>query len=130
MNKSILIVEDEVILQELYELVLEAKGYVVYTANDGAEGLKQLAATKPDMVLLDVLMPVLDGKDFLRSINTNDYKNTKIVVYSNLSDRETEAEMLRLGACRFVLKSSMTTQDLIALVEEVTDNDLTSATEV
>ena len=119
MNKSILVVEDEKVLQDVYKLVLTSYGYTVHTANNGAEGLRQLAAVKPDIVLLDIFMPVMDGKEFLRNLDTNDYPKTKIIVYTNLSDNQTEAEMLGLGACRFVLKSSMTPRDLIALIEEV-----------
>lgn len=120
MNKTILIVEDEKILQDVYKLVLTSKGYTVHTANNGAEGLKQVAAIQPDMVLLDMFMPVMDGKEFLRNYDTNDYPNTKIVVYTNLSDSETEAEMLGLGAYKFVLKASLAPQDLLALVADVT----------
>ena len=122
MNISILIVEDEKILQDVYKFVLTSKGYTVHLADNGAKGLTQLAATKPDVVLLDIFMPVMDGKEFLRNLNLNDYPDTKIIVYTNLSDSETQAEMLGLGACRFVLKSSMTPRDLIALIEEVTSH--------
>ena len=122
MNKSILVVEDEKVLQDAYKMVLTFKGYTVHTANNGAEGLTQLAATKPDVVLLDIFMPFMDGKEFLRNMDTNDYPHTKIIVYTNLSDSETEAEMLGLGAYRLVLKSSMTPKDLLALIEEVTSD--------
>lgn len=119
MNKSILIVEDEKELLEVYNLVLTYNGYTVHTANNGVEGLMQIAATKPDLVLLDMFMPVMDGKDFLKNLDNTIYPYTKIIVYTNLSDRKTEAEMLNLGACRFVLKASMTPTDLITLVKEV-----------
>jgi CheY-like chemotaxis protein len=112
----ILIVEDEIVLQDVYKLVLSSHGYEVTTANNGAEGLAQLKKVVPDLVLLDVFMPVMDGKEFLRNFDLNDYPHTKIVVYSNLSDSKTEAEMRELGAHDFILKSSMTPQDLIDLV--------------
>lgn len=122
MNTSILIIEDEKVLQDVYKLVLSTKGYTVYTASNGAEGIGQLAAAKPNLVLLDLFMPIMDGKEFLRNIDTNDYPSTKIVVYTNLSDSRTEAEMLSLGAHKCVLKSSMAPQDLIRLVEEMTQS--------
>lgn len=123
MSKSILIVEDEKILQDVYKLVLTTKGYDVHTANNGLEGIKQLKTLAPAMVLLDLFMPVMDGREFLRNIDTNDYPTTKIVVYTNLSDSETEAEMLGLGAHKFVLKSSMAPKDLVSLVEEMTNSE-------
>lgn len=120
MSKSVLIIEDEIVLQDVYKLVLNSQGYQVYTASNGAEGLHKLKETKPDMVLLDLFMPVMDGKEFLRNIDMNDYPHTKIVVYTNHSDRETEAEMLGLGAHKYVLKASMAPKDLIAIVAEMT----------
>lgn len=120
MTKSILIVEDEIMLQDVYKLVLSAQGYKIHTANNGAEGIQQLKATRPDMVLLDLFMPVMDGKEFLRNVDTSDYPDTKFVVYTNLSDTDTETEMLELGAHKFVLKSSMTPKDLVALVKVIT----------
>lgn len=116
MSKSVLIVEDETALRDAYKLILSTHGYEVHTAVNGAEGLLQLKKTKPDVVLLDIFMPVMDGKEFLRNTDTNDYPQTTFIVYSNLSDGETEAEVLRLGAHKFVLKSSMTPKDLLDLI--------------
>lgn len=118
-KSSILIVEDETTLQDVYKLVLSSQGYTVSTANNGAEGLVQLKKTMPDLVLLDVFMPVMDGKEFLRNVDSHDYPNTKIIVYTNLSDSKTEAEMLELGADKFILKSSMTPEDLLKLVAQL-----------
>ena len=117
--KSVLIVEDEKVLQDVYKLVLSAQGYRIYTANNGAEGLNQLKKNRPSLVLLDVFMPVMDGREFLRNISSSDFPDTKIIVYSNLSDNKTETEMLSLGAEKFVLKSSMTPDDLVELVNAV-----------
>jgi CheY-like chemotaxis protein len=120
MIKTILIVEDEIVLQDVYKLVLCAHGYRVYTANNGAEGLRQLKLTNPDMVLLDLFMPVMDGREFLRNIDINDYPKTKIVMYTNHSDSKTQAEMLQLGAVKYILKSSMAPKDLLALAADIT----------
>lgn len=117
-NTTVLIVEDEIVLQDVYKLVLGTQGYKIFTANNGAEGLVMLKKHKPDVILLDVFMPVMDGKEFLKTINLKDYPVTKVIVYTNLSDSTTESQMMAMGAYRFVLKSSMQPQDLIALVKE------------
>ena len=117
MNKaSILIVEDEILLQDVYKLILSSQGYTVYTANNGKEGIHQLELYVPKVVLLDIFMPVMDGKDFLRNIDTADYPNTKFIVYSNLTDPHVEKEMLGLGADKVILKSTMAPRDLITLI--------------
>lgn len=122
MSKVVLIVEDEQVLQDVYKLVLTSAGYDVHTADNGLEGLLQLKAVNPDIVLLDIFMPLMDGKEFMRNVDLKDYPDTKIVIYSNLSDTETQEEMLGLGAKKFVLKSSMAPHDLIALVHEMVRN--------
>lgn len=117
-TQSILIVEDEMVLQDVYKLILVTGGYDVHTANNGIEGLQKIKAVKPELLLLDIFMPLMDGKELLRNIDMNDYPKMKIVVYSNLSDKFTEAEILKLGAHDFILKSSMTPADLLALVDK------------
>lgn len=114
---KILIVEDEVMLQEVYKMVLLEQRYEVSVSSNGLEGLQTLSKFKPDIVLLDIFMPIMDGKEFLRNFSKADYPDTKIVVYTNLSDSKTETEMLELGADKFILKSSMTPEDLTNLVD-------------
>lgn len=114
--KQILVVEDELLLQDAYRLVLTAGGYQVHTANNGMEGLKQLKTVRPDLILLDIFMPIMDGREFLRNVDLNDYPGTKVIVYTNLSDRQTQEEMEGLGAVDFILKSSMTPSDLLGVV--------------
>lgn len=118
---KVLIVEDEIMLQEVYKMVLLKHRCEVSVSSNGLEGLQTLSKVRPDIVFLDVFMPVMDGKEFLRNFSKAEYPNTKIVVYTNLSDSKTETEMLELGADKFVLKSSMTPQDLTDLVDELVD---------
>ena len=115
---SVLIVEDEILLQDVYKLVLLSKGYTVHTANNGKEGIIQLKAHVPDVVLLDIFMPVMDGKEFLNNVDIDAYPATKFIVYSNLSDASIEREMLELGADKVILKSSMAPRDLVLLVSQ------------
>lgn len=116
--KTVLVVEDEIVLQDVYKLILTAGGYNVHTASNGVEGLRKIKAVKPDVVLLDLFMPQMDGKELLRNIDLSGYPNMRIIVYSNLSDKTTETEVMNLGAHDFVLKSSMTPNDLLELVKK------------
>lgn len=113
-----MIVEDEPSLRDVYKLILAKHDYEVYVAPNGAEGLVLLNKHKPDMVLLDIFMPVMDGKEFMKNVDVNNFPDTKFVINSNLSDKDTEDEMLALGAHRFVLKASLAPQSLIKLIED------------
>jgi CheY-like chemotaxis protein len=124
-NHRILIIEDEIILQDVYKLVLSLQGFQVYTANNGAVGLIMLEKHKPDVILLDIFMPVMDGIEFMKTVNLKDYPKLKIIVYTNLTDSTTEEEVLRLGASKYVLKSSMKPQDLIDMITEGLTNGKT-----
>lgn len=117
MSRKILIIEDDPVLQEVFQIILKTGGYDISVANNGIQGLEKLKSFKPGLILLDIFMPIMDGREFLRNMNTDDYPDTKIIVYSNLSDQNTESEMKELGAHDFILKSSMTPKDLLALAE-------------
>jgi len=119
MSHSVLIVEDEKTLQDVYKIILTLSGYKVLTANDGVEGLQSIKEHRPDLVLLDIFMPRMSGKEVLKQIDKAKHPAMKVIVYSNLSDSETEQEVLGNGADKFVLKSSMTPQELARMVNEV-----------
>ena len=119
MSISVLVVEDEGLLRDAYELVLKSQGFEVETAHNGEDALHKLKKKSPDIVLLDLFMPVMNGKEFLANINLDDYPQTKVIAYSNISDKTTEAEVLKLGAKKLVLKASTGPKDLIKLIQEV-----------
>jgi CheY-like chemotaxis protein len=66
---KVLIVEDEAVLQEVYALVLSSNGFDVSVADNGLDGLNSVKKNVPDVVLLDIFMPVMDGKDFLKNLD-------------------------------------------------------------
>lgn len=117
---KILIIEDEPLLQDAYRHVLAYKGYDVALAANGIEGLQQLDTFKPDLILLDVLMPRLDGFGFLSQSDVKrKYPHVKIVACTNLSDQLTADQMVAYGADRQVLKSDLSPKQLVALIEEL-----------
>ncbi len=118
-STSVLIVEDEKVLRDVYELILTSSGYSVYTAQNGAEGLEQLKKHKPDILLLDIFMPIMDGREVLNNLDKIEYPNLKIAVCSNLSDSKVIEEVLHNGADKFVLKSSLGPEELKSLVYEL-----------
>lgn len=113
----VLIVEDDFALSDAFGMILSASGYDVHRAHDGKEALDYLEHHLPDAVLLDILMPVMDGREFLRNYK-NDH-HLPIVALSNLDAKDDVEEVLSLGASRYILKSSVTPETLTNVIKEI-----------
>jgi DNA-binding response OmpR family regulator len=115
-SKKILIVEDEQLLNDVYQLVLTKNNFAVKGVYNGIEAFRALATFNPDLILLDLLMPEMDGITFLQNFDKTIYGGVKIIVYSNLYDSAKAAEVKQLGADDIVLKSSMTPDQLVDMI--------------
>ena len=118
MNKKILIVEDEFPIGKALEIKLGKSGYIVEIADNGQEALNLLAINSYDLVLLDIMMPIIDGWTVLQSLKDQGIQ-TKIIVTSNLSQDEDIARAKSLGAVDFLVKSNESLQDIVSEVERV-----------
>lgn len=116
---KILIVEDEAYLNKAFQIVLEKNGYKVETCFDGKEALEKAETFKPDLILLDILMPNMNGKEFLKKYDIqNTHKNVKILVLSNLETKDDTDDTYKLGAHKYFVKSLASPQMLVKLVEQ------------
>ncbi len=115
---NILIVEDEIQLAEAYMFILRYKGHTVVHAKDGQEGLDKVAKANPDIILLDMMMPKLDGIGFLRKYDSKKHPQVKIILLSNMQSKDYETEAMSLGASRYEIKASLSPPQLIEIVEE------------
>ena len=120
-KKKILIVEDEEELNEAYAFVLDAEGYEVTTAFNGEEGLEAAELTKPDLILLDLRMPVMDGLGFLREYKKLNQKS-KIIIFSNYDLQQEIDEAFKLGAGNYVLKAMTAPKELVQMVKKTLEN--------
>ena len=116
---KVLIVEDNETLNEAYKLILEKDGHDVTTAFNGEEGLEKLEALSPDLILLDVLMPKMDGLEFLRHFKADKFPKTTIIILSNLNEDEQVEEARKLGAHRYILKANTSPRELAARVNHI-----------
>lgn len=116
---KILIVEDNETLNQAYRLILEKEGHTVSSAFNGSEGLNALKRETPDVILLDMLMPEMNGLDFLRQYNPAKHKKTGIVILSNLDEDQEVKEALRLGASRYILKANTSPSELAVRVNHL-----------
>lgn len=116
---KVLLVEDEEVLSSAFKLVLEKAGYKVKTAPDGMQALKLTSVFKPDLILLDLLMPVMDGFEFLQKFKTQVITpRPVIVVLSNLQDDKNIKLTKDLGVHEYIVKSEITPSGLVAIVKQ------------
>lgn len=116
--QKILIVEDEDLLSSAFTIILETDGYKVTVARDGSEALKAIPDFKPDLILLDLLMPRMGGVEFLEKYVPSVGIVPPIVVLSNLHDNEIITQVKKIGAKDYVVKSQMTPDKLSTLVKK------------
>lgn len=114
----ILIIEDEDLLREAYLKILSTHGFVVSGAANGEIALAELSKFQPDLILLDILMPRIDGVGFLEQAQLDKrYPHTKVIVFSNLSSQDKLNKIMNFGVLRHVLKASLSPKELVAEVE-------------
>lgn len=121
MAHKLLIVDDDLYIRELYEEVLKDAGYDVTTAVDGEEGLSKLKQGGYELVLLDVMMPKLDGLGVLQKLSELSPKPTNgpIILLTNLSHDPIINEAMQHGASTYMIKADVTPDQLLAKVKEI-----------
>jgi len=111
---KILLVEDDIALRDIYSARFTAEGYEVVTASDGEEALTIAVKEKPDLILLDIMMPKISGFDVLDILRaTPETKNTKIIVMSALSQPTDIEKGQKLGADEYLVKSQVTLSEVV-----------------
>lgn len=118
--KKILMIEDDRTLSRLYQTKLTKTGYEVEIAFDGQEGLDKLANFKPDVILLDVIIPKIDGFAVLEKIKESPiWKKIPVILLTNLGQDEDVAKGKKLGASDYLVKSNLTPTEIIKKMETV-----------
>lgn len=113
-QKRILIIDDDLFISDLYSLELQKAGFIVTTANGGELGLSKIQIEKPDIVLLDIAMPVMDGIAVLAKIRENSlFSGIKVLLLTNIRDEETIRLGLSKGADGYLLKTSLTPEQIV-----------------
>lgn len=117
-KKSILIVEDEPELADAYFSLLHQVGYNVAVAHNGKEALEKAESHKPELILLDLRMPVMDGVEFLEKYELKTkHSDVKVIVFSNYDMQDEIDDAYRLGADRYVLKAWASPKELLQIVK-------------
>lgn len=115
---KILIVEDDAMIMEMYSMRLKEDGYEVFQAVDGAEGVKLAHENAPDIILLDIILPKLDGFSVLAKIKADDKaKNAPVIILTNLGQESDVKKGQELGAVDYMVKASMTPTQVLEKIK-------------
>lgn len=116
---KIAIVEDDQVISQMYRIKFEADGFEVETAENGRLGLELIKTMKPDMVLLDLMMPEMNGDETLSLMRQTDWgKNIPVIILTNMGEAEVPKEVMELGVKKVILKADMTPKQVVELVKK------------
>lgn len=115
---KILLIEDDITLAHMYEKKFQSDGYQIATAYDGWDGLKKTISEKPDLVLLDILLPGLDGLSLFKKMRSQtETFNTPVILLTNVGEEDAIYECFKLGAVDYLVKSEVTPAQVVEKVE-------------
>ncbi len=118
-KKKVLLVEDDKFLSEMYVTKLTESGFDVETAADGEEGLRKIKEIKPDLILLDIVLPKKDGFEILTDLKKDAaLKDIFVIALTNLGQKEEVEKGLKLGADDYVVKAHFTPTEVVAKVKK------------
>ncbi len=117
---KVAIIEDDVSIVQMYQLKFQSEGFDVQTAGDGEAGLALIESFKPDIVLLDLMMPYMNGLDMLSKLRSTDAgSKTKVIVLTNMGDTETATRVFKMSANDYIVKAELTPKQVVERVQKL-----------
>ena len=122
MSAKVLIIEDDQLIQRMYEKIFKFQKFDVTIAGDGEKGLEIAKSLKPTIILLDVMMPKMDGFEVLKKLKEYDEtKKIPVVMLSNLAGENDVETALSKGAVKYIVKSEHDPKEVSDIVQEIID---------
>ena len=116
---KIAIIEDDPVIAQMYRMKFEADGFKVEVASDGQHGVDLVHEFAPDVVLLDIQMPHMNGAEALASIRSEEWgKNIPVLILTNLGKEEAPAELQKLSVSSYIVKAELTPKQVVERVKE------------
>ncbi|MFZ1250065.1 MAG: response regulator [Candidatus Microsaccharimonas sp.] len=116
---KIAIIEDDPVISQMYRMKFEADGFDVELANDGIKGVALVEHLSPDIILLDLQMPEMNGAEALEEIRKNDWgKDIPVIVLTNLGEEEAPKNIRGLGIHSYIVKAELTPRQVVQRVKE------------
>jgi DNA-binding response OmpR family regulator len=120
MNAKIAIIEDDIVISQMYRMKFETEGFEVETASNGKLGVELCEEMKPDVILLDIRMPEMDGDEALKRIRaTETGKNIPVLILTNVGEEEAPAALKTLNVHSYVVKAEQTPRQVTERVKQV-----------
>jgi DNA-binding response OmpR family regulator len=115
---KIAIIEDDQAISQMYRLKFETEGFEVETANNGKLGFELAEKMRPDIILLDLMMPEMNGDETLEKMRATDWgKDIKVIILTNMGEQEAPEKVKHLNARRFIVKAEMTPRQVAEMVK-------------
>ena len=119
-NKKILIIEDEELILKALSEGFERRGFEVSKAADGKKGLELIENEKPDLILLDLLLPIMNGQEVLEKMKEKGLlKKIPVIILTNMSDGATLKKCIKMGAREYIIKVNFSFEDMERIIKEV-----------
>ena len=119
MAAKIAIVEDDIAISQMYRIKFESEGYAVDTAENGKLGLELCEQMKPDIILLDLMMPEMRGDEMLAALRKTTWgKDIKVIILTNMGEQEIPESVKKLGVVDIILKADMTPRQVADIVNK------------
>lgn len=115
---KVAIIEDDQAISQMYRIKFESEGYEVETAENGKLGLELTEKMRPDIILLDLMMPEMSGDQMLELLRKKDWgKDIKVIILTNMGEQEAPTVLKELGVRRFIVKAEMTPRQVAEMVK-------------
>lgn len=116
---KVAIIEDDEAISQMYRIKFEGEGYEVETAENGKLGLELCQEMRPDIILLDLMMPIMTGEEMLAKLRATPWgKKIKVIILTNRGEQEIPPEVKELGVDAIILKAAMTPRQVAQLVQD------------
>ncbi|HBG81661.1 TPA: response regulator [candidate division CPR2 bacterium] len=121
---KVLIIEDDTALAKLYETKFTKEGFTVFIANDGPSGVRLSKENAPDIILLDVMLPLMNGFQVLKKIRKNkDTKKIPVIILTNYGEMDNVTEGFLQGATEFMVKVEHTPEEVVDTVTQILETN-------
>lgn len=116
---KVAIIEDDQAISQMYRIKFETEGFEVETAENGKLGLELTEKMRPDIILLDLMMPEMNGTEMLTKLRASTWgKGIKVIILTNVGEQEAPEELNKLDVRRFIVKAEMTPRQVAEMVKQ------------